>query len=58
MNEVEGRLRQLEGSFNTLPDNIAERIVNAQNEKIEKEMEKIRKVLLDGKSLEGKEGEG
>ena len=28
------------------------------NEKIEKEMEKIRKVLLDGKSLEGKEGEG
>ena len=58
VNEVEGRLRQLEGSFNTLPDNIAERIVNAQNEKIEKEMEKIRKVLLDGKSLEGKEGEG
>ena len=54
INEVEERLRRLESSIGSLPDEIASRLVNwqiNQDKKKNDDMEKIMKLLVDGKSI-------
>mmetsp|Transcript_20383 Transcript_20383/g.43695 ORF Transcript_20383/g.43695 Transcript_20383/m.43695 type:complete len:812 (+) Transcript_20383:141-2576(+) len=55
INEVEVRLSRLESSITSLPDDIASRLVDwqmSQDKKLNDEMEKIMKLLVEGKSLE------
>merc|ERR1719253_1081551 len=52
INEVEERLVRLEASVTSLPDDIASRLVDwqiSQDKKLSDEMEKITKLLVDGK---------
>ena len=54
INEVEERLSRLESSIGSLPDEIASRLVNwqiNQDKKKNDDMEKIMKLLVDGKSI-------
>ena len=54
INEVEDRLSRLESSVSSLPDDIASRLVDwqiSQDKRVSDEMEKIMKLLVDGKSL-------
>jgi len=55
INDVEERLSRLESSVTSLPDDIASRLVDwqmSQDKKLSDEMEKIMKLLVDGKALE------